>query len=207
MFISYASQDGEAAGRICEALRAAGVEVWFDQSDLRGGDAWDGSIRKQVKECALFVALISSNTELRSEGYFRREWNLAVSRMLDMADDQSFLLPVVIDDTAEVTARVPDRFRERQWTRLAGGLAFADFAERIVRLLKGNRAGASTGLAAAKPVEALARGRAEEGFWVAVLPFKCASGNADLAAFAEALADEIVIGLCHLSYLRVIARS
>jgi hypothetical protein len=28
VFISYASQDVEAAGRICEALRAAGIEVW-----------------------------------------------------------------------------------------------------------------------------------------------------------------------------------
>ena len=208
MFVSYASQDGEAAGRICEALRAAGIEVWFDQSDLRGGDAWDAAIRKQIKECALFVALISASTELRSEGYFRREWNLAVSRMLDMSDDQPFLLPVVIDDTPEVTARVPDRFRERQWTRLAGGREPADFAERIVRLLEGNRATASTGLAAAaKPVGAADRGRAEEGFWVAVLPFKCAGGKADLAALAEALADEIVTGLCRFSYLRVITRS
>ena len=32
VFLSYASQDAEAARRICEALRAAGVEVWFDQS-------------------------------------------------------------------------------------------------------------------------------------------------------------------------------
>lgn len=39
VFLSYASQDAEAAKRICEALRAAGVEVWFDQSELRGGDA------------------------------------------------------------------------------------------------------------------------------------------------------------------------
>jgi hypothetical protein len=70
------------------------------------------------EDCALFVALISANTEARSEGYFRREWNLAVNRMLDMADDQSFLLPVVIDGTPEMTARVPDRFRDRQWTRL-----------------------------------------------------------------------------------------
>ena len=33
VFLSYASQDAEAAQRICEALRAAGVEVWFDQSE------------------------------------------------------------------------------------------------------------------------------------------------------------------------------
>jgi TIR domain-containing protein len=30
VFLSYASQDAEAAQRICEALRAAGIEVWFD---------------------------------------------------------------------------------------------------------------------------------------------------------------------------------
>ena len=36
VFLSYASQDADAARRICEALRAAGVEVWFDQSELRG---------------------------------------------------------------------------------------------------------------------------------------------------------------------------
>ena len=45
IFLSYASQDADAARRICEALRAAGLEVWFDQSELRGGDAWDQSIR------------------------------------------------------------------------------------------------------------------------------------------------------------------
>jgi hypothetical protein len=31
VFLSYASQDSEAAKRICEALRAAGVEVWFSR--------------------------------------------------------------------------------------------------------------------------------------------------------------------------------
>ena len=31
VFLSCASQDTEAAQTICEALRAAGVEVWFDQ--------------------------------------------------------------------------------------------------------------------------------------------------------------------------------
>jgi hypothetical protein len=41
VFLSHASQDAEAARRICEVLRAAGVEVWFDQSKLVGGDAWD----------------------------------------------------------------------------------------------------------------------------------------------------------------------
>jgi histidyl-tRNA synthetase len=53
VFISYASQDAQAAMRICQKLREAGIEVWFDQSELRGGDVWDASIRKQIKTCWL----------------------------------------------------------------------------------------------------------------------------------------------------------
>jgi serine/threonine protein kinase/tetratricopeptide (TPR) repeat protein len=49
--------------------------------------------------------------------------------------------------------------------------------------------------------------RAEEGFWVAVLPFKSAAGNADLTSLAEGLTEDIVIGLSRFSYLKVIARS
>ena len=52
VFLSYASQDQAAAQRICEALRAAGIEVWFDQNELRGGDAWDRKIRRELRDCA-----------------------------------------------------------------------------------------------------------------------------------------------------------
>ncbi|MDQ3417830.1 MAG: protein kinase, partial [Acidobacteriota bacterium] len=46
--------------------------------------------------------------------------------------------------------------------------------------------------------------RADEGFWVAVLPFKYTGGNADVTALAEGLSEEIVAGLSRFSYLRVI---
>ena len=77
VFLSYASEDLSAAERIASALRAAGVEVWFDKSELRGGDAWDRSIRKQIKACALFIPIISRHAHDRIEGYFRLEWKLA----------------------------------------------------------------------------------------------------------------------------------
>ncbi|MFZ5496476.1 MAG: TIR domain-containing protein [Verrucomicrobiota bacterium] len=142
VFLSYASQDSEAAKKICDALRAAGVEVWFDQSELVGGDAWDQKIRKQIKECALFVPLISETTDSRSEGYFRLEWKLAVDRSHLMADDAPFLFPVVVGDVNDATARVPDRFREVQWTRLRLDETPAELAARVTRLLSGD-AGAS----------------------------------------------------------------
>ncbi len=49
--------------------------------------------------------------------------------------------------------------------------------------------------------------RADEGFWVAVLPFKYRGSNIDLEALADGLSEDIVTGLSRFSYLRVIARS
>ncbi|MGB8061456.1 MAG: protein kinase [Candidatus Sulfotelmatobacter sp.] len=49
--------------------------------------------------------------------------------------------------------------------------------------------------------------RVDEGFWVAVLPFKHGGSNADLAALADGLTDDTITGLSKFSYLRVIARS
>ncbi len=138
VFLSYASQDAEAARRICAALRAAGVEVWFDQSELVGGDAWDQKIRRQIKECALFVPIISANTNARREGYFRREWKLAVDRTNDMDEGLPFLIPVVIDATTDGGAFVPEKFREVQWTRLAAGEASPAFCARVRKLLDGS---------------------------------------------------------------------
>jgi hypothetical protein len=92
---------------LAEALRSAGIEVWFDREELRGGDAWDQKIRQQIRDCRLFVPIVSANTEARLEGYFRREWKLAVDRTDDMASEVAFLVPVVIDDTPNASAHVP----------------------------------------------------------------------------------------------------
>jgi TolB-like protein len=48
--------------------------------------------------------------------------------------------------------------------------------------------------------------REDEGFWVAVLPFKYSGTNPDLAALADGLTDDIVTNMSKFSYLRVVAR-
>ncbi|MBI5771431.1 MAG: TIR domain-containing protein [Verrucomicrobia bacterium] len=138
VFLSYASQDAEAAQRLCDALRASGVEVWFDQNELVGGDAWDAKIRKQIAECALFVPLISAATQARHEGYFRLEWKLAAQRTHMMSGVRAFLLPVVIDETRDAQAHVPEEFRAVQWTRLPGGEKSEAFCPRVKQLLGGS---------------------------------------------------------------------
>ena len=144
VFLSYASQDAEAAQKICDALRTADIEVWFDKSELRGGDAWDRQIRQQIHECRLFMPVVSANTEARVEGYFRREWKLAVDRTHDLSERIAFLVPIVIDSTSEAKADVPDAFRHVQWTRLPNGETPRSFTARILGLLRASGAAAST---------------------------------------------------------------
>ena len=223
VFLSYASQDADVARRICEALRSAGLEVWFDQSELRGGDAWDASIRKQIKECALFIPIISANTQQREEGYFRLEWKLAVDRSHLMADNKAFFFPVILGDVAEPAALVPDKFRERQWTRLhtpmSDDAATRAFTDRIARLH-----GASTGASAGKPVVGTSPSGTDPGLRqadvvkivgkservipsIAVLAFANRSASADDEYFSDGLADELLNLLAKIKGLRVVART
>ncbi len=148
VFLSYASQDAAAVKRICDALRAGGVEVWFDQNELVGGDAWDAKIRQQIKECALFVPVISANTQARREGYFRLEWKLAAQRTHTMADGTPFLLPVVLDATRDAAALVPEELRAVQWTRLGPDEPLDPFCGRVRQLLAG---GAKTEAGRSRP--------------------------------------------------------
>jgi TolB-like protein/lipoprotein NlpI len=135
VFLSYASEDAEAAQRIADGLKAAGIVVWFDRSELRGGDAWDRQIRNRIHDCALFIPLISQHTQERLEGYFRFEWKLAVERSHRMAAERPFVLPVVVDLTRERDALIPDSFRDVQWTHLSGGVTSPAFVTRVAALL------------------------------------------------------------------------
>ena len=156
VFLSYASQDAEAAKRIADALRTAGVEVWFDaEGGLEHGDEWDAKIRRQIKECVLFLAVISANTQAREEGYFRIEWDLAAERARGIASGVAFILPVVIDDTKEPAALVPDRFRSVQWTKLPGGNVPPEVLQRFLKLWS-HRAGVLKHLSGESPVAGVA---------------------------------------------------
>ena len=159
VFLSYASEDAAAAARICAGLRAAGIEVWFDQSELRGGDAWDHHIRNQIRDCALFVPIISAHTQGRPEGYFRLEWDLAEQRSHMIVRSKAFIVPVCIDDTPDTRAEVPEAFLKAQWTRLPGGVTNQPFCDRVATLLAGGEPARRPGRAAPARIGVPAAGR------------------------------------------------
>jgi TolB-like protein len=171
VFLSYAREDADAARHIADALRAFGVEVWFDMSELRGGDVWDQKIRRQIKECALFMPVISSRSDQRGEGYFRLEWKLAAERTHLLADGMPFLFPVVVDDTSETNASVPEQFLKAQWTRLPGGEPTSQFVDQVKRLLLAPRKPAAGAKSAAPISHSAPTVLAKSGFplWAAAL--------------------------------------
>ncbi|MEO8432914.1 MAG: protein kinase [Acidobacteriota bacterium] len=86
-----------------------------------------------------------------------------------------------------------------------GGLTVADSSSSPSITVSSSAPEAGMG---ARPSSQVIRARADvdEGFWVAVLPFKHRGTDPGLEALAEGLTEDIGTGLSRFSYLRVIAR-
>jgi TIR domain/SIR2-like domain len=140
IFISYAREDLAAVQRLKAAMDAAGLTTWFDLDRLEGGDDYDRKIRANIGRCSFFVPVISATTQRRHEAYFRREWSYAVDRSLSIAEGGVFILPVCIDDTPEVSALVPEKFRALHITRMPEGEPTPEFLRRLKDLFSGRRA-------------------------------------------------------------------
>jgi TolB-like protein len=233
VFLSYASQDAEAAQKICEALRAAGIEVFLDQSELRGGDAWDQKIRREIQDCALFIPVISANTASRHEGYFRLEWDLADQRTHMMARNRAFIVPVCLDATPDAGADVPESFQRVQWTRLPRGDTPPEFVRRIQQLRSGEASSSPTAARGVPAVASRTSSRLKPAWvavalaavaaycivekpWVAksvafappqhsiaVLPFVNMSGDKEQEYFSDGLTEELLNSLAEINELQV----
>ena len=237
VFLSYASQDAVAAQKICDALRAGDIDVFLDQSELRGGDAWEKKIRHEIHDCVLFIPIISRHTQERLEGYFRHEWNLAIERTHHMAENKAFLVPVVLDGTPDYDPSIPEKFRELQWTRLPGGETPPQFVTRIQKLLSGDSgpvptmarrpaavtprrssrlvpavlaavlASVAAYLVSEKPWVAKPVAFAPPAHSVAVLPLANESGDASQQYFSDGISEDLITALSQFPGLKVIGRT
>jgi hypothetical protein len=138
VFLSYASEDRVSAEKIKNALEAAGVDIFFDREDLQLGNDWEVKLRRSIRQCSLFVPVISRRTLAPGRRFFRVEWNLAVdeAQMASFSDQEAFLLPVVIDDMTIQEADVPAKFRSIQWQSLPAGQPTPEFVSRVQKLYR-----------------------------------------------------------------------
>ena len=97
VFVSYASEDADAARSLADQLLALGAaDVWLDKRKLRGGDDWADRIDEAIdRQCSHFMPVLSRQADARREGVFWQEWARALRRAERVAD--AFVLPTVID--------------------------------------------------------------------------------------------------------------
>jgi len=138
VFLSYASENGAAATAIKDALEANGVDVFFDKEELQAGEAWEAKLRRSVSECSIFIPIISRETLTAHRRFFRVEWNLAIEEALKatFAAEESFLVPVAIDDTPVNDPALPAKFHTLQWEVLPDGRPTPQFITRVVALYR-----------------------------------------------------------------------
>jgi hypothetical protein len=138
IFVSYVSEDLEAASRLADGLRAEGLEVWFDRDALQTEDVWARRIRLSLERCSIFLPVISRHAlseENRRDRYFWREWKDADDLTRAMAGE-AFIIPVVIDDTRIDPALLPDSFKRVQSMSLPGGKVTPEAAKLLVGLVR-----------------------------------------------------------------------
>ena len=102
-FVSYASEDADAALQVTQALKSLGFgKVWLDREALIGGDHWPGKIEDAIATCDFFVPLLSRRADGRREGVFWGEWQQAIERSRCISGE--FLLPIGIDSDPPLKA-------------------------------------------------------------------------------------------------------
>ena len=142
-FISYSRNDLAAARQLFAGLQEIGADIaWFDKSELKPGDDWEQKIRNATNGCYLFLPLVSANTEMRGEGYFREEWILASERARRI-QGRKFIIPIVVDQDYDGNAGryqlVPESFLGAHFGHAPEGSLSDDLRNELTRLIRERR--------------------------------------------------------------------
>jgi hypothetical protein len=76
VFVSYSRKDIKFARRLAGDLEGAGFDVWWDISDLKGGDDWVRFIPAAIEASQYFVVLLSPDS-IQSE-WVEKEYSYAI---------------------------------------------------------------------------------------------------------------------------------
>ena len=120
VFISFRSEDRDTARNIAARFREAGIDVWFDETDLEPGDRYKEKIANHIFKCFAFVPLISrfSISSDSKPWFYRFEWKRAIEAAEYRFNTLKFILPLLVDDTSPKDEAIPAEFREVQISKL-----------------------------------------------------------------------------------------
>jgi hypothetical protein len=62
VFLAYSNKDADWASRLYGALRASGVDAWFDRAEIRPGDEWQGALDEALRNSGTMVYILTPNS-------------------------------------------------------------------------------------------------------------------------------------------------
>lgn len=104
-FISYVREDSAAVDQLQRVLEDEGIPIWRDTTSLWPGQDLLQMIRRAITDNALvFIACFSSNRADHGSNSQNEELTLAIEELRKRPPDDSWLIPVRLDDCV-----IPDR--------------------------------------------------------------------------------------------------
>jgi len=98
VFLGYSWADRDRVMPIYQRLKQAGLDVWLDHEQLRGGEDWEQKIRTEMLKSRRIVLFLSHS--LNDGGFFLTELGLARAIAADRAKRGTFLIPVRLEPCA-----------------------------------------------------------------------------------------------------------
>jgi hypothetical protein len=95
-------EDFDTVKRLCDELKAAGIEVWLDKEDMRsqGGARWKNVIEAAIRDGDYFIACFSDAywEKIKKKPFINTEIRWALDLLDEMLPEARYLLPVRLCD-------------------------------------------------------------------------------------------------------------
>ena len=126
IFLSYSWGDKPLVTKLKNEFQKCGVELFFDDDDLRNGERFADSISNYIDNCDYILFLISENSIKNEKSYvYSKEWPRAITIEDFKGKSQGFsggrttyICPYIIDETEPTDARIPEEIRSRNITEV-----------------------------------------------------------------------------------------
>ena len=112
VFLCHASTDKPKVRELYRYLKKRGIQPWFDEEDLVGGQDWQIEIPKALATSDAIIICLTKNS-VDKEGYIQKEIKFALDKALEMPEGRIFLIPVKFEE-----CDVPFSLSRYQWVDL-----------------------------------------------------------------------------------------
>lgn len=112
IFISYATEDKKIVEELYQKLSDSGFSPWMAPKDILGGEDWQQSIKRAIKEANFFIICLSKNS-VRKRGIIQEEIKEALDIWKQKLIDDIFLIPIMLEK-----CEMPGNLSKFQWVNL-----------------------------------------------------------------------------------------